>query len=81
MIALRLTIGCYEVPSDEPFKLYKNGNPVKTDRQGNPLIDYSCFGSGSQFPHIRYMPADKYDQPRDHTDPNGHYALFDYCSN
>ena len=59
-----LTVGGIDYPANDPFKLYKNGEPVKTDDAGHPLISYSCFGGGFQFPHIRYMPADKYDQPK-----------------
>ena len=82
MIRLRAVISfggeIGDVASNEPLKLYKNGVPVKTDPNGHPLINYSCFGSGFQFPFIRYMTAD-YGLPAGHTDPNGYYALFDSC--
>ena len=69
------------VPSNEPFKLYKNGEPVKTDSNGHPLINYSCFGSRIQYPFIRYMPAEYNGVPEGHTDPNGYYTLYDSCRN
>ena len=83
MVRLRsvVTVGGIDYPSNEPFKLYKNGEPVKTDYHGHPLINYSCFGSRIQYPFIRYMPAEYNGVPEGHTDPNGYYTLYDSCRN
>ena len=83
MVRLRtvVTIGGQDLTSPEPFKLYRNFDPVKTDQDGNPLINYSCVSSRAQYPFIRYMPAEFNGVPEGHTDPNGYYALFDSCRN
>ena len=81
MVRLRsvISIGGIDVNSPEPFKLYRNRELVKTDEDGNPLVNYKCFSDRVQYPSIMYMSADYDGIPDGHTNPDGFYALYDTC--
>lgn len=65
---------------DHPIQLYRNYQLVEPQPDGTLNIGENC-DKGNYWAYMRYLPKSHYDFPheRDHEDPMGHYALYDFC--
>ena len=58
--------------------LYKNFKKLPSNVEGYTIIGTDCNKSHYRA-DIRYLPANRYDQPVESEDPDGYYALIESC--